>query len=390
MRWSRGKLAVVVSAIVVAVIVGAATMSWMNSGEQKKSERVLAGNVKFMKTNSNLPEGWANFTINLSKPSAGVMPGNVKILIYKLYWWEWDEIVPNYTDAKPEIGEWTYIDSNGDKRISSGETLVVHARDFKGIYTNYILSITYDGFKGYMNCSISMGKTHGSVKLVSDEHDLHSGWINFTISLHNPKHLKSEDVFVGIAQLVMCPIRPTPANYTEGTPKNGEWTYIDMDSSGDISSGDEIILRFTNLTLIEYGSQIQYQVKVSPYYYKGYLYKDLVLGILTGDFKLDASNSTLESGWLNLTLILQNPNELEVSYVHLFINRVENPLENITSLNYSDRISSDNQWDYTDLNGNGKLDSEDRITIYSMAIAKSEYYNAEIFYDFYDGSIPTY
>ncbi len=69
--------------------------------------------------------------------------------------------------------------------------------------------------------------------------NLTKGWVNFTIEAKNPEALEPEKVHI-------C-INDTEMKYSQKIIRDGEWSYVDLDHNGKITTGDIITVHSTKI-----------------------------------------------------------------------------------------------------------------------------------------------
>ncbi len=114
-------------------------------------------------------------------------------------------------------------------------------------------------------------------------------------------------------------------------------------------NGDKLVLKSHYLST----TTIMYGVRVSKI---PHIEEDLIVMLI-----YSPKSSNLTRGWANFTVEVTNPEALEPEKVHICINDTE--------MKYSQKITSDGEWSYVDLDHNGKITTGDIITVHSTKIA---------------------
>ncbi len=206
------------------------------------------------------------------------------------------------------------------------------------------------------------GMLFGDLMLNNETSNLSKGWINMTLSLSHPESMVPLDISLTVNDTVL--------RYVNKITGDKQWSFLDLDGNGKVSDGDIIEIHYT---AVKSGDTIILT-------YKGYLgdiEAPIYKGVLYGSLNYDASSSNIAAGWVNLTIYLAKPNELNPAHVHITI-------ENRGELNYAEEITGDGQWSFVDLDGTGTITSGDKIVIHSTSIMDGD--TIKLTYDFYQAS----
>jgi len=104
----------------------------------------LQGTLQYDYQTSNLNKGWANFTLLLSQPTSGIEnPNDVKIHV--------GSTLLTYSSGTPGAGNWSYIDNDGDNKLSNGDTILIHA---SSIDHGDTVSLGVTGYSGSIKTTI--------------------------------------------------------------------------------------------------------------------------------------------------------------------------------------------------------------------------------------------
>lgn len=230
-----------------------------------------------------------------------------------------------------------YIDSQGDKFIKYGER---------------VQSIPPP----------QGGMLFGGLILNNETSNLSKGWINMTLDLTHPESM--------VPSYISLKVNDTVLRYVNEITGDKQWSYVDLDGNGKVSDGDIIEIHYTGVKSCD-GVTITYRG------YSGFISSPICVGVLYGSLNYDAGSSNITAGWVNLTIYLAKPNELNPTHVHITI-------ENRGELNYSEEITGDGQWSFLDLDGTGTITSGDKIVIHSTSISDGD--TIKLTYDFYEAS----
>ena len=144
-RKEEGVSPVIATILMVAItVVLAATVYIMVAGMGTGGTNKLIANLTYKDT-SNVPKGWLNLTISMSTPSSAD-PAKVTVtldgnpLTY---------VSPGGTLAS---GDWTYIDLNGDGKISDGDVIVIYDTN---IHSGSIVALSISGYSGNAQYTVS-------------------------------------------------------------------------------------------------------------------------------------------------------------------------------------------------------------------------------------------
>jgi len=206
------------------------------------------------------------------------------------------------------------------------------------------------------------GWLFGSLVLNKDSSNISKGWINMSLELNNPKSMEPSDITLKVNDTLL--------HYSEEITGDKQWSFLDLDGNKKVSDGDIIVIHFTGIKSGEY-------INLTCKGYSGYIYSPIYKGVLYGSLNYDASSSDIAEGWVNITLVLDKPSELNPANVHI---QIENKLE----LNYVNEINGNNQWSFEDLDGSGELSNGDIIVIHSTSISDGD--TIKLTCNFYEAS----
>jgi len=95
----------------------------------------LVASLSYMAMTSNPEGGWANFSLSLSNPES-IEPGDVQITV--------NGHTLSYFNDISYIGQWSYIDINGDGKITDGDIIEIHDNNLAGAE----VSLSVSGYSG--------------------------------------------------------------------------------------------------------------------------------------------------------------------------------------------------------------------------------------------------
>ncbi|OYT60259.1 type IV pilin [Euryarchaeota archaeon ex4484_178] len=117
-KKEEGVSPVIATILMVAItVVLAATVWLLVSGYMTPSAPPLQGSLQYDYQSSNLDAGYVNLTILLSQPSNGISPNDVNLNI--------NGTDLTYSASLSSDKTWTYIDSDGNGKLSNGDTIII-------------------------------------------------------------------------------------------------------------------------------------------------------------------------------------------------------------------------------------------------------------------------
>jgi len=146
-KKEEGVSPVIATILMVAItVVLAATVWLLVSGYMGGTAPTLQGTLQYDYQSSNLDKGYANFTLLLSQPSTGIKNVNNDVKIHV-----GSTELTYVSSGTPSSQQWTYIDNDGDEKLSNGDTIVIH---LTGIDHGDTVSFGVTGYSGSIKTTI--------------------------------------------------------------------------------------------------------------------------------------------------------------------------------------------------------------------------------------------
>ena len=190
--------------------------------------KTLCGAIEINPDASNLAMRFFNITVSLRNPRT-MSPEYVIITV--------SHTVLKYSPTINGDDQWTYVDKDGDERISTNDTIVVHDLEIK---SGDSISLSYKGYNGTFTCYAYMGVIYGSLQYNAKGSNVGEGWVNSTMFLTSPSSLSPFDVHIEIENY-------GELRYVNKVNGDDEWTFIDEDGNGMVSNGDIIVIHCSSI-----------------------------------------------------------------------------------------------------------------------------------------------
>ena len=144
-RKEEGVSPVIATILMVAItVVLAATVYIMVAGMGSGGTNKMVANLTYKNT-SNVPKGWLNLTISMSAPSSAD-PAKVTVTL------DGSKLTYVSPGGTLNSGDWTYIDLNGDGKISDGDIIIIYDT---AIHSGSVVALSISGYSGNAQYTVS-------------------------------------------------------------------------------------------------------------------------------------------------------------------------------------------------------------------------------------------
>ncbi len=188
---------------------------------------MLLGSLIFNEGTSNLSKGWINMTLNLTHPES-MVPSCISLLV--------NNTPLRYVNKITGDRQWSFLDLDDNGKVSNGDIIEIH---YTGVKSDDTIILTCKDHEGNIYGETSKGVLYGSLIYDADSSNIAAGWVNLTISLTNPDYLNPPYVHITIENL-------GELHYAEEITEDGQWSFVDLDGTGTITSGDKIVIHSTS------------------------------------------------------------------------------------------------------------------------------------------------
>ena len=190
---------------------------------------ILFGSLIFNEETSDLSKGWINMTLNLTHPES-MVPSDISLLV--------NDTPLRYVDKITGDKQWSFLDLDGDGKVSNGDIIEIH---YTGAKSGDAIILTCKGYSGDIEAQIYKGVLYGSLRYDAGSSNIAAGWVNLTIYLTNPDYLNPPYVHITIENL-------GELNYAKEITGDGQWSFVDLDGTGTITSGDKIVIHSISIS----------------------------------------------------------------------------------------------------------------------------------------------